>query len=110
MAFLALNGVDIPVARDTVTGEVQRFGDEGDAWDGTRLTRRRARKREWTFRTTPLNGASITNFRTLFETAPPHAATGDLTGTTSVTVVRESTMTLKGLSRWTSFEVAMREE
>lgn len=113
MAFLALNGVDIPIMREPVGNEPTVVGDEAEAFDGTYLTRRRGYKERYgPFRTKPLNGADITNFRTLFRAAPPLAATGDLTGAKSVIVVelRETTITLQGLSRWTSFEFVLREE
>jgi hypothetical protein len=113
MALLNLNGSPVPIQLEPVDGEPVIVGDEAEAFDGTYLTRRRGLKETWgPLRTPPLNGADITNYRALLRAAPPHAATGDLTGTKSVIVtgLRERLITLAGASRWVSFEFTLREE
>lgn len=112
MPMLALNGTTIPLAYAPLEAEVRRFGDEAEAWDGTLLTRRRTKKREWVARTKYLPAADAATLLTVLEATPPHAATGDLAGSISVivTVVKEISTTLAGLARFRAFEIRIREE
>lgn len=113
MPFLALTGTTIPLAHEPADAEVRRFGDEAEASDGTLLTRRRARKREWgALRTKYVPIADAPTLLALLDTAPPHEATGDLVGSSTwviVTVTREITHTL-GSGRFVAYEFIMREE
>ena len=84
MPFHALNGVTIPVRIDPVDAEVDTFGDEANAHDGTPLTRTRAQKRTWPINTKWMEAAQAATVRAQIVATPPAAATGDLTGAISV--------------------------
>lgn len=105
MAFLALNAVTIPVRILPVDAEVEQFGDEASAHDGTPLARIRSRKRTWEMETPWLTSAQATIVRAQLVSTAPAAATGDLTGAVSVIprLLSERTGTFAGSERRVSY-------
>jgi hypothetical protein len=83
MAFLIVNGQTVPVAVDGASMEVELIGDRARAFDGTMRSVRRATKRRWKVKTTPMTLAETTQLTTTLTTAaPPIACSGDLLGGT----------------------------
>lgn len=62
MPFLTLNGITIPTARGG-KGKGQEIGERSIAFDGTPQIDRRAIKRQWKFKTPPLNEARFLQFK-----------------------------------------------
>ncbi len=80
MPFLVVGGVTVKVAIGTPSRNVVEIGDRARAFDGTMLSRVRARKKQWTIVTTPLLQAAATTLETALNGALPVAVSGDLTG------------------------------
>lgn len=80
MAFLIVGGVTVKVATGSPSRSVYEVGDRARAFDGTMLSRVRARKKEWTITTVPLLQADATTLETALNGALPVACSGDLTG------------------------------
>ncbi len=80
MAFLVVGGVTVPVAIGSPSRNVVEIGDRARAFNGTMLSRIRARKKQWTIVTTPMTEADATTLETALNGALPVACSGDLTG------------------------------
>jgi hypothetical protein len=80
MAFLIVNGQTVPVAVDGASMEQELIGDRARAFDGTMRSTRRATKRRWKVKTTPMTSAEATLLTTSLLNTPPVTCSGDLLG------------------------------
>jgi hypothetical protein len=67
MAFLTLNGVDIPIADRGLTVSYTEIGQKGRAYDGTQRSTVRAVKREWKCKTSLLPYADSEFYRAIIQ-------------------------------------------
>lgn len=69
MAFLAVNGIEIPILRSGITQTVEKMQDAARAFDGTARRVTRARKRVWNGRLSPQTQSLADAYRQLIEGA-----------------------------------------
>jgi hypothetical protein len=87
VAFLTVNGVDIPVAiASPPTLTYQEIGDRDDSSDGTHSAAIIGWKSSPKFTTPPMSQAAAATVRAALEAAPPVDATGDYFGGATVSV------------------------
>lgn len=110
MAFLTLNGTTIKCRMRDERANVEEFGDEGAAHDGTWLTRLRAKKETIPLITPWLTSAEATTHETVLYSAPPATASGDLyAGTPTSVVVRIIARHVRKQASRFAYEFELRE-
>ena len=67
MAFLALNGITIPVAAGSLKVDFDEVGERGRAFSGNSYSVLRAIRRVWSFKTTPMTVRDSDGWRRLLE-------------------------------------------
>lgn len=80
MALLTVGAVDVSVASADL--DYEEVGDRARAFDGTKLSTVRARKRMITIETIPYTTGNATTLQNALNATPPVSCSGDLLGGT----------------------------